>query len=125
MKKLLSILVLLLSLNTLAQGRLGYSYSELFTEFESNIASYENNTLLLEFAFFHVSHVFNENNVCVLSVIYVNTKEKAQYFFNKYNTEFITINGNKWIAVYEGFNTICEARYINEKSVIAFTWSYE
>lgn len=126
MKKILTILLILWSLNGISQGRLGYTYAEVYDEFYDKVTNFEfQKNILLNFNFFDVYHLFNENGYCLSSTIFVADVKSAEYFINKYNKEYINMGKGVWAMVADGFNVYCTMNYEEEIKRITFTWTYD
>ena len=126
MKKILTILLILCSLNSVSQSRLGFTYDEIYNEFPDKVTNFEfRQNILLKFEFFELYHVFDKNGYCYLSTVFVSDVKSAQYFINKYNTEMVTISKGNWAFVEEGFNIYCEQTYSEEIDRVMFIWKYD
>lgn len=116
------ILILALSLTTIAQSqsRLGYSYSEILTEFK---VKYDYTTgfseelgkyLQFDMGTASLTYYFNNDNYCYTVILLPTTKEDMHAYIEKYNNKFTIISDTEWKMYGNGVTVTIELIYVED-----------
>jgi hypothetical protein len=108
MKKLILTAIILLSFKAQSQSRLGFSYSEILTEFK---AKYEYTTgysedlgkyLRFDMLTADVTYYFHEDNTCYTVILIPDSEEDMHSYVEKYNSKYTIIDDANWKAYSNG-----------------------
>ena len=125
MKRILTILLVLWSLNSTAQSRLGFSYQEVYDEFPDEIVDFTfGKDILIEFTFFSIFHIFNEDLVCIRTTIIAHNEKAAAFFHNKLDGESLALSDTTWAKAMDGYNIYCKMSYMESIQKVVFIWEY-
>ena len=120
MKKLILVLALLLTTVAQSQSRLGYSYSEILTEFkpkyEFTTGFSEELGKYLQFNMITASltYYFNAENLCYTVILLPSSKEDMHAYIEKYNNKFTIISDTEWKMYGDGVTVTIELIYVEE-----------
>lgn len=110
MKKLLLLCSLLLSTISFSQARLGYTYNEIRTEYgtkyqyeyitgyDEKLGKYLQISLPVGTAFYY----FNSDNKCYITSVVPATKGDLHFYIQKFNDEYVIVDGNNWLMYTNG-----------------------
>lgn len=102
MKKLILIAIVLLSFKAQSQSRLGFSYSEILTEFKVNFeyttgyAEDLGKYLRFDMLTADVTYYFHEDNTCYTVLLIPNSEEDMHSYVEKYNSKYTIIDDANW-----------------------------
>lgn len=122
MKKMILFISLLLSTVGLSQARLGYTYDQVrkeyandygfdyFTGYDEKLGKYLEVFLSIGTAFYY----FNEENKCYVTSVIPNTKGDLHFYIQKFNDEYVIVDGNNWLMYTNGETIGIELDYTED-----------
>jgi hypothetical protein len=126
MKKLVIMLVLLsIVAPAFSQARLGRSFYEINQEYEENysvvIDKFKDNIVLnIDMDRAVIKHLFDSNDICILSMIAPKSNIDVQYYVERYNKELVIMSPTEW-RFYVG-NSIAKVslKTLDDNSIVFF-----
>jgi hypothetical protein len=126
MKKLVIMLVLLsIVAPAFSQARLGRSFYEINQEYEENysvvIDKFKDNIVLnIDMDRAVIKHLFDNNDICILSMIAPKSNIDVQYYVERYNKELVIMSPTEW-RFYVG-NSIAKVSLetLDDNSIVFF-----
>jgi hypothetical protein len=126
MKKLVIMLVLLsIVAPAFSQARLGRSFYEINQEYEENysvvIDKFKDNVVLnIDMDRAVIKHLFDSNDICILSMIAPKSNIDVQYYVERYNKELVIMSPTEW-RFYVG-NSIAKVSLetLDDNSIVFF-----
>jgi len=126
MKKLVIMLVLLFIVApAFSQARLGRSFYEINQEYEENysvvIDKFKDNIVLnIDMDRAVIKHLFDSNDICILSLIAPKNNIDVQYYVERYNKELVIMSPTEW-RFYVG-NSIAKVSLetLDDNSIVFF-----
>jgi hypothetical protein len=126
MKKLVIMLVLLsIVAPAFSQARLGRSFYEINQEYEENysvvIDKFKDNVVLnIDMDRAVIKHLFDSNDICILSLIAPKNNIDVQYYVERYNKELVIMSPTEW-RFYVG-NSIAKVSLetLDDNSIVFF-----
>jgi len=126
MKKLVIMLVLLSIVTPVfSQARLGRSFYEINQEYEENysvvIDKFKDNIVLnIDMDRAVIKHLFDSNDICILSLIAPKNNIDVQYYVERYNKELVIMSPTEW-RFYVG-NSIAKVSLetLDDNSIVFF-----
>jgi hypothetical protein len=126
MKKLVIMLVLLsIVAPAFSQARLGRSFYEINQEYEENysvvIDKFKDNIVLnIDMDRAVIKHLFDSNDICILSLIAPKNNIDVQYYVERYNKELVIMSPTEW-RFYVG-NSIAKVSLetLDDNSIVFF-----
>jgi hypothetical protein len=126
MKKLVIMLVLLsIVAPAFSQARLGRSFYEINQEYEKNysvvIDKFKDNIVLnIDMDRAVIKHLFDSNDICILSMIAPKNNIDVQYYVERYNKELVIMSPTEW-RFYVG-NSIAKVSLetLDDNSIVFF-----
>jgi len=129
MKKLVIMLVLLsIVAPAFSQARLGRSFYEINQEYEENysvvIDKFKDNIVLnIDMDRAVIKHLFDSNDICILSLIAPKNNIDVQYYVERYNKELVIMSPTEW-RFYVG-NAIAKVSLeTTTDNSIVFIWTF-
>lgn len=119
MKKMILFISLLVSTVSLSQARLGYTYNEVryeygtkyqyeyITGYDEKLGKYLQVYLPVGTAFYY----FNSDNKCYITSVIPGTKGDLHYYIQKFNEEYVIVDGNNWLMYANGETLAIELDY--------------
>ena len=127
--KLVLLFVAIASNNLFAQGRIGYSMSDLLNEFSKERypnRSYGKNADGQSYHLFiagkdgKVAYYFDKDSFCNKTLFVALNEERFNYFINFCDKEYIKINNKKWVAIDDKTRLETDVEIIEDKNDIFF-----
>lgn len=120
--------IVLISSALSAQSRLGYSYSEIKTEFPGLSKGVTDDNIVYYYqrnGDYNTTYIFNEDLICSFCIVTPYTKGAYHYLIERLNNTFVIIDSKTW-REYVGNSTILIRLMIGETSNEPFfVYEYE
>jgi hypothetical protein len=123
MKTLLFIFLLLCE-TSFSQARVGYTLTEISTEFSDDnlFSGFPSNPFVSATTISAKTfYIFNESNICTDCMVMPLDKIDLQFYINKYSSIYKTLSSTSWVQVNDGFNVYIDLR-IDEVGNPFFHW---
>jgi hypothetical protein len=125
MRRLITIITLMLLSNYgYTQARVGYTLTEISTEFSDDnlFSGFPSNPFISVITISAKTfYVFNENNICTDCMVMPLDNIDLQFYINKYNNNYKALSDTSWVQVNDGFNVYIDL-LIDEKGNPFFHW---
>lgn len=127
--KLVLLFVAIASNDLFAQGRIGFSMSDLLNEFSIKRfpnMSYGKNSdgksyhLFIAGKYGKVAYYFDEDSICYETIFVAFDESKFKYFTNFCDKEYIKVNDKKWLAIDDETCLETDVEIIEDKNDIFF-----
>lgn len=103
MRKLLFILFLVLSIKSIGQSRIGYSYDQIRKEFNGVLFEIDLTKEIRLYSTYNeyakIMFAVDTESICIGTLIIPNNKTILDIYINQYNTHYKIVSKTKWIAV--------------------------
>ena len=103
MRKLLIILFLILSIDSIGQSRIGYSYDQIRKEFSGLLFEIDLTKEIRLYSTYNeyakIMFAFDNESICIGTIIVPNSKKILDMYVNQYNTHYKIVSKTKWIAI--------------------------
>lgn len=130
MKKLLILLIMLVSSNVMSQALIGYTPRQVKDKFPDKEWEYykwgDNDNLVMTFRTDElvVNYFFNDDNLSLFCTIKPLKQGGLQFLVEKYNNRYVIIDSGTWKFYSDGTVFICRLKTLDDGSFY-FQWSEE
>lgn len=109
-----------------AQSRLGFSKKEILEEFEKYNPEFEMKDDGRNYVHFGMDRAvvfqyFNENDLCDMSIIVPRESDDLNFFVQLYNEQYVVLNDRNW-KMYSENDTIASIELVHHDGLTFFVW---